>query len=70
MDIVRWGLKDLGLAREEVGLEGSATRVWKLRTPPPRGAGEIISGTPVELVDNLIRRLEALSILDEADGSN
>jgi electron transfer flavoprotein beta subunit len=70
MDIVRWGLKDLGLAKEEVGLEGSATRVWKLRTPPPRTEGEIISGTPVELVDNLIRRLEVMSILDEADGSN
>ena len=70
MDIVRWGLKDLGLTKEEVGLEGSATRVWKLGTPPPRRAGEVISGTPVELVDNLIRRLETLSILDEEDGNN
>jgi electron transfer flavoprotein alpha/beta subunit len=69
-DIVRWGLEDLGLAREEVGLEGSATRVWTLRTPPPRREGKTVSGSPADLVDHLIRRLEALSILEEADGKD
>ena len=70
MDITRWGLKDLGLARGEVGMEGSATRVWKLKTPTPRREGETVSGTPGTLVGHLMRRLEALSILDEADGND
>ena len=66
-DVVRWGVDDLGLKKEEVGLEGSATRVWKLRPPPPKRKGELVSGSPQTLLDNLIRKLEALSILDEED---
>jgi electron transfer flavoprotein alpha/beta subunit len=67
--VLRWGIKDLGLRPEEVGLAGSATRVWKLYKPPPKRKGEVISGTPQELVGHLIEKLEALSILDEETAS-
>ncbi len=67
-DIVRWSMDDLGLKKEEVGFEGSATRVRRLRVPPPRGKGEVVEGPPQILLAHLLRRLEALSILDEEDG--
>jgi electron transfer flavoprotein beta subunit len=67
-EIIRWGLEDLGLKQEEVGLQGSATQVWKLTPPPPKREGAIFSGSPQILVDHLIRKLEDLSILDEEDG--
>jgi electron transfer flavoprotein alpha/beta subunit len=67
--VPRWGIKDLGLRPEEVGLAGSATRVWKLYKPPPKRKGEVISGTPQELVGHLMEKLEALSILDEETAS-
>jgi electron transfer flavoprotein beta subunit len=64
-EVIRWGLEDLGLRKEEVGLMGSATRVWQLYAPPPKRRGEVLSGTAPELVEHLISKLEALSILDE-----
>jgi electron transfer flavoprotein beta subunit len=67
-DILRWSIDDLDLRKDEVGFEGSATRVRRLRVPPPRGNGEIVEGPPQTLLTHLLRRLEALSILDEEDG--
>jgi electron transfer flavoprotein alpha/beta subunit len=67
--VVPHHIKDLGLRPEEVGLAGSATRVWKLYKPPPKRKGEVISGTPQELVGHLMEKLEALSILDEETAS-
>ena len=68
-EIIRWNAETLNLKEKEVGLDGSPTRVWKLRPPPPRRGGEILSGPPEQLVENLLHKLEALSILDEEDGS-
>jgi electron transfer flavoprotein beta subunit len=63
--ILRWGMRDLGLSADEVGLKGSATRVWKLFKPPPKRKGQVMSGSPQEMVQLLVDKLEALSILDE-----
>jgi electron transfer flavoprotein beta subunit len=68
-DIIRLGIEDLDLKKEEVGLKGSATRVWKLRTLQPKRQGEVVTGSPQVLIDHLLRKLEALSILDEEDDS-
>jgi electron transfer flavoprotein beta subunit len=67
-DIVRWGLKELALSEEEVGFRGSATRVQRLRPPASDREGELVTGSAQLLVDRLTHRLEALRILDEADG--
>ena len=64
-DIVTWGMEDLGLKEEEVGLSGSATRVVKLLPPPFKRRGEIVSGSPRSQIEALIRKLENLSIIDE-----
>lgn len=64
-EIILWGLDDLNLKPEEVGLSGSATWVARLLKPPPRRKGEIVSGPPQTLLDHIIRKLESLSIIDE-----
>lgn len=67
--ILRWGIEEMGLSPEEVGLKGSATRVWKLYKPPPKRKGLVMSGSAQEMVQLLVGKLEALSILDEEVGS-
>lgn len=67
-DIIRWSMYDLDLKKEEVGFEGSATQVRRLKTSPPRGTGKVIEGPSQILLEHLIRKLEVLSILDEEDG--
>jgi electron transfer flavoprotein alpha/beta subunit len=68
-DITRWGLRELGLDKDEAGFRGSATQVQRLRPPTPKGGGEPVSGSPRMLVDRITEKLEALSILDEEDGN-
>lgn len=66
-EVIRWGLEHLDLKEEEVGLCGSATRVWKLHKAPSKRGGDIASGSPQSLAEHLIRKLEALSIIDEEE---
>jgi electron transfer flavoprotein beta subunit len=63
--VTRWGLKDLGLAAEEVGFNGSATTVLRLYRPPQKRKGEVVSGSSQTLAEHLIEKLVTLSILDE-----
>jgi electron transfer flavoprotein beta subunit len=56
-----WGLDDLGLAAQEVGLSGSFTQVVKVFPPPARGIPEIWTGVPEELAARLWRRLKEQS---------
>ena len=55
-----WGLADLGLQPEEVGLQGSFTQVVKVFPPPARGTPEIWEGPPMELAPRLWARLKEL----------
>lgn len=64
------GIEKLDLRPEEVGLQGSATRVWKLYKPQPKGKGKIIKGPPQELLAHFVKKLESLSILDEEEGND
>lgn len=66
-EVIRLGLKELSLAPEEVGLQGSATRVVRLHPPKPARQGEMVEGPSETLVEALIRKLESLSILDEEE---
>jgi electron transfer flavoprotein beta subunit len=67
--IMHWGLDDLDLKPEEVGWNGSATWVTKLQTPPPKTTGEVMSGSVQFMVENLLKKLEAMSIIDEDEGN-
>ena len=63
--ILQWDRSTLGLGADEVGLQGSATRVRKLTRPTPRRGGEVVTGTAEELVQRLLEQLHTLSILEE-----
>jgi len=60
IEIPVWGKEDLGLPDEEIGLDGSPTRVVKIKTPEIVSNGEIHHGEPEELarllVDSLVGR--------------
>ncbi len=49
MEIPVWGIQDLGLSPDEVGLDGSPTRVVRIMTPETSVCGEIHHGEPGEL---------------------
>jgi electron transfer flavoprotein beta subunit len=66
-EIVRWNAEGLDLTDREVGLTGSATRVWRLRPPPPRRKGELVTGPVQTLVDRFIHKLESLTLLDDEE---
>ena len=56
-----WGLGDLGLSANAVGLSGSFTQVVKVFPPPARGKPEIWTGAPEEMAARLWRRLQEQS---------
>jgi electron transfer flavoprotein beta subunit len=56
-----WGLADLGLPPEAVGLAGSFTQVVKVFPPPARGQSEVWEGSPEELATRLWQRLKGRS---------
>ena len=56
-----WGLTDLGLNPEEVGMAGSFTQVVKVFPPPARGKSETWEGSPAELAARLWQRLQKMA---------
>ncbi|MFH1625054.1 MAG: electron transfer flavoprotein subunit beta/FixA family protein [Pseudomonadota bacterium] len=63
IDIPTWGLFDLGISEDEVGLKGSATQVIKIFTPERSGKREILEGSVEDQVDLLINKLNALKVV-------
>ena len=55
-----WGLADLGLNAEDVGLAGSFTQVVKVFPPPARGTSETWEGPGPELAAKLWQRLQEM----------
>jgi len=55
-----WGLADLGLNPEEVGLAGSFTQVVKVFPPPAMGTSETWEGSAPDLAARLWQRLQQL----------
>jgi len=56
-----WGISDLGLDADQVGLNGSFTQVVKVFPPPARGKSETWTGDPTELAGRLWARLKEMS---------
>ncbi len=55
--IPTWSADDIGAEKENIGLEGSPTKVVKIFTPPKRTGGEMLTGEPEEIVDQLVQSL-------------
>jgi electron transfer flavoprotein beta subunit len=56
-----WGVADLELDAEQVGLAGSFTQVVKVFPPPARGKSEVWTGEPAELAGRLWQQLKVMS---------
>ena len=56
-EITIWNEDDVRLSPEDCGLKASPTQVFRSFTPPPKGAGEMLTGTIPEMASALIERL-------------
>ncbi len=59
VEIQTWGLDDLDLNKDQVGLEGSPTQVVEIFTPPPREKGKILTGEAKHIVKSLVDELKS-----------
>jgi electron transfer flavoprotein beta subunit len=55
--IPTWGLQDIPVEEDRIGLKGSPTWVWKVFTPEARGGGEVLQGEITEVVPLLVNKL-------------
>lgn len=62
-EIPIWGVGELGVKKEDVGLDGSPTKVLRIFTPPAREKGEIWEGDPDEAADRLFNKLRDCHLL-------
>jgi electron transfer flavoprotein beta subunit len=53
-EIKKWGVKDLELDPDLIGLNGSPTKVVRIFTPPPRESGQILKGDAKEVSEKLV----------------
>ena len=51
--IIQWTAADINCDPENIGLDGSPTRVVKIFTPPPRKGGQILKGDAAELAQKI-----------------
>jgi len=61
--IETWGLADIGIERELVGLKASPTQVKKSFSPPPKGGGRMLSGSNKEMATELMKELKSKHII-------
>ena len=62
-EITIWNENDVNLDPNDCGLKASPTQVFKSFTPPPKGKGEMLTGTVSEMVGSLVAKLTEKHIL-------
>ena len=62
-EVTKWGVADLDVPEEKVGLQGSPTQVVKVMTPPCRSGGDKYEGEPEELADKLHETLKSMEVV-------
>lgn len=62
-DIPRWGVAELAVPEDRVGLLGSPTQVVKVMTPPCRSGGARHEGEPEELAERLFDTLKCMEVV-------
>jgi len=58
-----WGLENIGLPADQVGLKASPTRVFKSFSPPLKGQGQVFSGPPKEIVSKVLAEMKAKHLI-------
>ncbi|HHU04899.1 MAG TPA: electron transfer flavoprotein subunit beta/FixA family protein [Clostridiales bacterium] len=61
--ITVWNEDDVGLKPESCGLKASPTQVMRSFTPPPKGKGEMLTGTIPEMATALVKKLTEKHVL-------
>ncbi len=56
-EIEVWGIDELGLAAEQVGLAGSPTQPLDLRSPEPKPGGESLEANPDEAAEAILKAI-------------
>lgn len=62
-EIPVWGIDDIPVEKEIVGLKASPTKVFRSFTPAPKGKGVMLEGPAREKVANLINNLQKQHII-------
>ena len=62
-EIAIWDEHALGVSPADVGLIASPTQVHRSFTPPPKGAGEMLTGTVPEMASALVAKLNEKHVL-------
>ncbi len=62
-EITRWGISELGVSEESVGLKGSPTIVSRMTTKDSKRQVEIIAGTREEKAERLVQRLAEAGVI-------
>jgi electron transfer flavoprotein beta subunit len=62
-EITQWGINELGVPAEELGLKGSPTVVSNLSTTESKREVEMISGTREEKAEQLVQKLAETGII-------
>jgi electron transfer flavoprotein beta subunit len=61
--IPAWGISDLGVEENMVGLAGSSTQVIRIFFPQRVGTAEILEGTPEAKVESLLEKLREARLI-------
>ena len=63
-EVKLWTVADIGIEdQSKLGLDGSPTKVRKVFAPDKKGQGEVLNGTPKELANELVKKLEDRKII-------
>ena len=62
-EIIQWGLEDMGLEEDSVGLKGSPTLVSGLSLIESKRTVEMLEGTREEKVEQLVQKMAAVGVV-------
>jgi len=57
-EIVKWGVDELGLDKDKIGLKGSPTWVNKIFAPERKKGGKVLQGEPKDMAQEIVKELK------------
>lgn len=63
MEVDKWGVSQIETEENQIGLDGSPTKVVKIFSPPPKGGSVIFDGSAKDTVQKLHKELKTKKII-------
>jgi electron transfer flavoprotein beta subunit len=63
MAVEKWGASQIDTEENNIGLDGSPTKVVKIFNPPPKGSSEIFNGPAKDMVQKLYKEIKNKKII-------